>query len=253
MSIIPDKKVEQLQFCESHWPVWLAQFAGLGVSQLQIQNFKQLTQAARTAFDAAQAAKQAARAAVTNQDQALRAAITNAADLIRVIKSYAELTNNPDAVYALAQIPSPSAPTPALAPTRPINIRLQLESNGGLTIQWKAAPNSPATPDLDESSSGVTYSIYRRLPGESAMRIVGTATPPRTGAVRGYASWTDNDIPAGSNGITYAIQGARGELAGPTSDAFVVTLGMGGGGLTATMSPANATSGGGTSTVKMAA
>lgn len=50
MSVIPDKKVEQLQFCESHWPIWLSQLAAIGVSQLQIQNFKTLTMAARAAF-----------------------------------------------------------------------------------------------------------------------------------------------------------------------------------------------------------
>ena len=52
MSIIPDKKVEQLQYFEAHWPVWVANAAGIGVLPAAANSFKSLTQAARTAYDA---------------------------------------------------------------------------------------------------------------------------------------------------------------------------------------------------------
>ena len=32
MSIVPDKKVEQLQFCEAHWPVWTSNATGIGIT-----------------------------------------------------------------------------------------------------------------------------------------------------------------------------------------------------------------------------
>jgi thymidine phosphorylase len=92
------------------------------LTSAQVQAFSSLTTAARKAYDAAQTAKQAYRAAITNQDQAIAAAVANAADLVRFIKSFAENTNNPDAVYALAQIPAPAERTPAPLPGKPENV-----------------------------------------------------------------------------------------------------------------------------------
>lgn len=247
MPVLPSKKVEEIQFGESHWPVWNVSPTSIGMSTQSVQAVKTAVMAARLAFDQANAARQAAKAATVGSDNAIRAMHELLAEAVQQIRLYAETTNNPN-VYQLAQIPPPAAPTPALAPTKPVNIKLQLETDGGLTIQWKAAANSPSTPNQDDSTQGVQYSIYRRLPGESSLRLVGTANPPRRGGKRAFATWTDDDIPTGSNGITYAIQGTRGTLEGPMSDAFVVTLGMGGGGLTATMTPAT-----GVNAVKMAA
>lgn len=241
MSTIPDSLQDQLAFCESHWPVWLQAPTQIGVTAQMIQDFKGLTVDFRAGYDSSVAARAASRAATVTMQNARDAALASAGALVRTIRAYAEQTSNPD-VYALAQIPPPAPPSPALAPTKPTNIELELEPNGALTILWKPTPNSPATPNLDASTSGVTYSIFRRLPGEEALRLVDTvaARPSRR-----YSSWTDENIPAGASangGITYAIQGTRagGGLVGPMSDAFVVTLGMGGGGgLTATMSPAS--------------
>lgn len=250
MSTIPDTIPEQLAFCESHWPVWLQAPTQIGATAQMIQDFKALVVDFRGGYDASVSARAASRAATVSMQNARDAALTSAGALVRTIRAYAEQTNNPD-VYALAQIPPPAAPTPALAPTKPTSIELELEPNGALTILWKPTPNSSATPTLDASTSGVTYSIFRRLPGETALTLVDTA--PARGARR-FSSWTDENIPAGasaSGGITYAIQGSRsgGGLVGPMSDAFVVTLGMGGGGLTATISPASTSA----SNVKMAA
>ena len=122
MGIIPKPKVEQLQWCESHWPTWNDASASIGLTPTQTGSFKSLTQSARAAYDAAQNAKQAYRAAITAQNVALSAATSNAQDLIRVIKGFAELTSNPNNVYAFAQIPPPAVPVPILikrlAPSR---------------------------------------------------------------------------------------------------------------------------------------
>ncbi|XVJ60188.1 MAG: hypothetical protein HEQ23_12640 [Tepidisphaera sp.] len=219
MSIIPDKKVEQVQFCESHWPIWTTNAVAIGLTAAQTLAFKNFTTAARSAFDAAQNAKQAYKAAVTAQDAALRLAVGNAADLIRVIKSFAELTANPDAVYSLAQIPPPATPVPASAPGKPTNIGITLLPTGAITLAWDA--------DNATASTGGFFSVLRKLPGQAAFTTLGGA-PGSTAETR-RMSFTDETIPtsAAASGAQYIIQGQRGTLTGEPSDAVTVQFGVG--------------------------
>ncbi len=221
MPIVPDKKVEQLQFCESHWPIWTTNAALIGLTAAQTTAFKNFTTAARTAYDAAQTAKQAYRAAVTNQNQALTLATANAADLIRVIKGFAELTTNPNAVYSSAQIPPPATPVPAVAPGKPTNIGVTLEPTGAVTLTWDATDSA--------ASSGAFFSISRKLPGAAVFTVLGGA-PGSTASVR-RMSFTDVSIPtsAAADGAQYIIQGQRGTLIGIPSDAVTVQFGAGSG------------------------
>lgn len=216
MGIIPDKKVEQVQFCESHVPVWLGNAAGIGLSEAQTTTFKTLTGKARAAYDAAQAAKQAYKAAVTNQNAAIAAAISGpggASDLIRVVKGYANLQANPDAVYAVAQIPPPAAPTPAPAPGQPEKVAVTLEPTGAVTLTWKAR-NAAA-------NAGTFFTITRRLSGEGGFTLVGTT---------GVKTFTDSTIALGTTGATYIITGQRGDRVGPPSEQIGVQFGVGSGG-----------------------
>lgn len=217
MPVIPDKKVEQVQFCETHWPVWNANAAAIGLTSAQAGNFKTLTLAARAAYDAAQNAKAAWHAAVTNQNQAIRAATENAADLIRVIKGFAELSANPDAVYAVAQIPPPATPVPAQAPGRPNNVSVALEPSGAITLSWEAA-NAAA-------GSGAFFNISRKLPGQTGFTPLGGA--PGTTSETRRMSFTDTTVPtsAAGAGAQYIIQGQRGTMLGAPSDAVTVQFG----------------------------
>jgi len=221
MPIIPNPKVEQLQFCESHWPIWQAQAAAIGLTAGQVTAFKTLTTSARAAYDAAQNAKQAARAAITAQNAALAQATANAADLIRVIKGFAELTSNPNAIYSLAQIPPPATPVPASAPGKPENFLVTLEPSGAITLTWDAANSAAGT--------GAFFNISRKLPGQTAFTIVG-GSPGSTAETR-RMTFTDYTIPttAAQTGAQYIVQGRRGTMMGAPGDAITVQFvdGMG--------------------------
>lgn len=215
MSVIPDKKVEQVQFCESHTSVWSENASGIGLSSAQAGAFKNLTTAARAAYDAAQMAKQAYRAAITTQNAAIAAAISGpggASDLIRVIKGFANLQSSPDAVYALAEIPTPAPPTPAPAPGQPTNVSVTLEPTGAITLAWKAR-NAAA-------NAGTFFTITRKLAGDATYSLVGTT---------GERKFTDATITLGTPGATYIITGQRGALVGQPSEAISVQFGVGGG------------------------
>ncbi len=227
MAIIPDKKVEQVEFCEGHAPVWTAAPpAAIGLTAVQCSAFTTLTTSARKAYNDAQAARLAYHAAITTQNQAIAAAVNNAADLIRFIKSFAEATSNPNAIYGLAQIPPPATPVPATPPGKPANIAVVLEPSGAITLSWDAS-NSAA-------GSGAFFNIARRLPGQSAFTPLG-GTSGSTSASR-RMSFTDATVPtsAAGAGAQYIIQGQRGTMLGTPSDALVVQFGIDGPGLTFT-------------------
>ena len=225
MGIIPLVKVEQLQWCESHWPIWTANAAAIGLTAGQVVSFKTLTQSARAAFDAAQNAKQAYHAAVTAQNAALTQATSSAADLIRVIKGFAELTSNPDPVYALAQIPPPALPVPAQAPGKPSKFNVTLESTGAITLTWEATDSS--------ASSGAFFNIARKLPGQTAFSSLGGTSGSTNESRR--MTFTDTSVPtsAAGAGAQYIVQGQRGTRIGEASDAITVQFGTDGGSFTA--------------------
>jgi hypothetical protein len=212
MGIMPDKKIEQLQFCESHWPVWTANAAAIGVAPAAVLAFKNTTIAARTAYDAAQNARNAARAATTTQDGALGQMRTAAADIIRSIKAFAEQQANPDAVYGLAQIPPPALPTPAPAPGLPTEVAVSLESNGAVTLRWKAVNSAP--------NAGTFFSIRRKTAGQTGFILIGNT---------GGKVFTDETITQGTTAAWYIIQGHRGTEDGPATEQIGVQFGVGGG------------------------
>lgn len=222
MTILPETLPEFIAFCETHVPVWEADFATLGITSAQASQFKNLTSVARASIKEAQEAREASKAATITQNAAVRDVRDLAADLIRTIKAHAENQATPAAVYASAQIPTPRAPSPLRAPGEATNIRVTLESGGAVTLSWQAQ-NAAA-------SSGAFYNVLRKLPGQSNFTSVGGA-PGTTSASR-RMRFTDATLPASAagGGAQYIIQGQRGADLGEPSEAVVVQFGVGGAG-----------------------
>ncbi len=222
MAVLPPTILEQIEFCEAHLPVWNEVATSIGLTAAQLTAFSPKVTNARGAYNAAIAAREAAKAATVDMKADATLMRQNASDLIRAIKNYAENQANPDAVYSLAQIPPPSGPTPLPAPGRPTNIEVTLQPNGSVTLSWDAV-NAAA-------SSGAFYNIYRKLPGQTAFTGIG-GTPGATTQSR-RMSFTDATIPtsAAGSGAQYIMQGQRGTLVGDPCDAVVVQFGIDGGG-----------------------
>lgn len=233
MAVLPPTIIEQIEFCEAHLPVWNELATQIGLTSAQLTAFSPKVSAARGAYNAALAAREASKAATTDMKADAGLMRSAASDLIRAIKNYAENQSNPDAVYALAQIPPPSGPTPLPAPGRPTNIEVTLLPSGAVTLSWDAV-NAAA-------SSGAFYNIYRKLPGQTAFVGIG-GTPGATSLTR-RMSFTDATIPtsAAGSGAQYIMQGQRGTLTGDPSDAVIVQFGVDGGGGMVISNATNAT------------
>ncbi len=211
MATLPPSKLAQIQFFETHIPIWQANFAAIGLTTGQVTTLTTLTTAARTAFDASEAAREASLAATTTLNNTHRGMRDFGGGLINTIRAFAETGNNP-AVYATAQIPPPAAPSPAPPPDAPTNPLAALENNGSITIRWDVTQPAPG--------AGIYTAILRQLNGAGAFVPLGDT---------GEKQFNDPTVPPGSQRVTYLLQTRRSGSSGqssPFSEPLTVFLGV---------------------------
>jgi hypothetical protein len=217
MPVQPDSRVQQIEFAESHWPIWNVAPASVGLTPAAVTAIKNAAGSARTAWSKSRDARDASKAATIayyNETDNMKSLV---AEAIKAIRLYAQSTNNPN-VYSAAQIPVPAQPSPLPPPGQPTDVTATVEPTGALTLTWTAT----------SEGSGAVYLVRRRLHGQSNFALIGAAQPARNSR---FKTFTDDTLPAGANDIDYIIQGQRGGEAGPDSRVFNVTLGGSGAGL----------------------
>lgn len=212
MGVIPPSKADLLTFCEAHVPVWIAAPTSIGLTAAQATSFDAATKLMRNKQIAAETARNASKAATLTYDDATDALRDLVGLLVKTIKLYADNNANPEAVYAAAQIPAPSAPTPNPPPGQPTNFKFELESGGLLTMRWKSE-NSAA-------SGGAYFSVARRFGGEGLFTMIGGTSAK---------VFTDDSIPLGAGSVSYIVTPRRSGVAGTPSDLITVQFGVGGG------------------------
>lgn len=224
MGVIPVQTAEEITFGEVHAPVWAAAEANIGLTGAKCAAVSAAVAAARAAYTQAQAAREAAKAATNNLNVKMSELHPLLAEAVQTIRLFAESTRDPN-VYTLGSIPAPAAPRPAPPPTQPVRLSAAIIPGGTLRISFRA---------IDPTNAGATtYIVSRKLHGEAAFRVVGTAGSSRStnGAKlpRGFKYFDDADLPAGSNNVQYMVQGQRGAVFGLSSEALTVTIGGGAG------------------------
>lgn len=158
-------------------------------------------------------AREAAKSATTAASLKFGELRRSVADLVRIIKTFAQTTGN-DNVYVLAQVPPPQNPSTVPPPAKPTDLRIALDpSTGAPTITWKAA--NP------RGSSGTSYIIRRRTAATGAFDFIG---------VTGTKKFIDNTFFAGPDSVQYTVQGQRSDSSGPVSDILIINFGRVSGG-----------------------
>ncbi|MFO0857501.1 MAG: fibronectin type III domain-containing protein [Phycisphaerales bacterium] len=210
MPTYPRERIQFLQWCEAHWPVWVKSPTSIGLTPGQVTAFQQLTQEFRAAVTAQTTAKDAFKAATEAVKDDESATREEASALVRAIRAYAVNTNNPE-VYQVAQIPAPQPPGVVPPPGQPTDFGIGLNSDGSITIRWKATH--------PEGSFNVVYFVQRKLVGEDAFTLIGGT---------GEREFTDTTLPVGIDGATYIFTAQRGQVQGQPSRQLTVTFGSGG-------------------------
>lgn len=206
MAVLPDSRLGQLEFFESHNSIWTSSSAGIGLTAAQMTTLVSLTTAARSTYQAMLAAQQASKNATQAWYDAQEAMSAKGADYIKTIKAFSATTNNPG-VYTIAQIPPPKAPAPAPVPTQPTNLSGAISPQGVLTLSWGSDRSGP--------TSGIFFHVERKLGDNGPWTSLG-ATQELT--------YTDAAVTTYGTVVTYQVQSRRGDKFSPWSMPLVVDL-----------------------------
>ncbi len=214
MSNIPSQpKLDQIVWFETHLPLWAATPTAFGITAAQVTVIDTATKSARSAYNAAQTAKQAAKNATIAQDAQVRTMLAGGRDLVNIMKSFIENTNNLS-LWAQAGLEPNARPGTAPDPTAPYTLAGSLDSQGNVIVKWKAS--QPA------GISGVIYSVRRSVDGGPFVLLDSI----------GGKVFTDETVAIGTQSVAYAIKAKRGAQASEWSEALTLRFGrVGGGGM----------------------
>lgn len=218
MSLVPRKTLEMLQFAAQYNSVWRTQPAQIGLTPAQLTALNDAYDQASANLSQQQSLKESAKAATVSARASERLLRERLADLIKSIRAFAANSDNPDAVYALAQIPPPASPAPRPAPGTPTDFRIEFSQDGLLTLRWKCD---------NRGSGGVVYTVERRT-------ITGGGLGPWSSlGVTGERRFSDDRIPPAPR-VEYRVTAQRGNVRG-TPAIFGVSFSSGAGGGTASI------------------
>lgn len=187
-NVLPGPRDEMIQWFSDRIADWAANAASIGLSAAQVTALATLVNDAEGVLAAATAARIASRDATVDYHNGADTLRTYGADLIKVIKAFAESTNDPT-VYSTASVPPPAPPTPAGPPDKPTDLEASLVLPYGIRLNWKGS-----------AARNAYFGIFRRLPGETGFTFLQT-TKDKT--------YDDTTIPTGVASVEYYIAAFR--------------------------------------------
>jgi hypothetical protein len=203
-------KNEQIVWFENHISAWQAAPTSYGTNAAAVSNLASAIVAARAAYNNAQLAKQNAKNAVVGQDEQVANMLAIGRDLVNVMKSFIENSNNP-ALWAQAGLVPDADPGTAPDPVAPYQLNANLDSQGNVIVKWKTS--QPA------GVSGVIYSVRRSVDmgqGDGGYVLLDSV---------GGKEFIDTTVPVGAASVSYAVQAKRGNQTSGWSEALTVKFG----------------------------
>lgn len=209
MSTLPESRKAKIEYLEARIDQWIENAAAIGLTGAQVASLQGRITAARGDLDNVVAARAVSRDRTLEFHTSTDAMADLGADLIKMIRAYAETTKNPD-VYALASIPAPATPTPAGPPVPPTGLTSTLTTDGTILLRWKGS-----------LAAGTFFSVWRQT------------IPAAGGALTEFVQigsvadkkFTDTTIPACVQ-ATYVVRAHRGSAASTASEPTIVRLGQ---------------------------
>lgn len=215
MPVLPETKLGQLEFFESHKDAWSDHAPAIGLQTSAVSSFKPLITSTRDAYNAMQIARDASKAATQAYYNAHSDMLGTGRAFIAAIKAFAETSRNAN-VYVLANIDPPAPPSPTPAPDVPTDLVGTISPSGGVTLTWNA------------TRSGATRGIFFLVERQRASE---TAWTPLGGVME--KAFLDPSPMLGDGPVQYRVRAGRNEA----SSAWTVPISFNipcGPGLTAT-------------------
>jgi len=209
MSVPPAPIVDRIEWFEQRITSWSSTPANVGLTAAQCTALLAAIDAARKAYEDAQAARIAAKNATIQQSIALRTLSDLGGDAIRYIRAFAQSKTTPearDAVYAAASVPPLAPPTPAGPPEIPTDLVGDPNADGTVTLRWKGT-----------TSNQTFFSIWRRTGNNTTWMQIGAVATK---------TFIDATVPGGTPSVRYYVRAQRNNQLSPASDEAIVNLGM---------------------------
>jgi hypothetical protein len=204
MPVLPSKNVERIQWFEQRIAAWTASAVGIGITVPQATTLSAKIIAARTAFNAAETARQASKNATLSLNTSMSDLSDFGADLIATIKAFAETTNNPN-VYVLASVPPPAPPGPVGPPEAPTDVSADPNADGTITVKWKGS-----------TANQTFFSVWRKTSAQSQFVQIGAIATK---------TFIDDGVPNGVTAVSYVLRAQRGTSVSQASEQVTVQFG----------------------------
>jgi len=211
--VLPSSREQMIAWFSDRVADWAANAAAIGLNPAQAAEIAMRIAAAQNDLQTATDTRIASRNATVNFHDSADSLREYGADLVKVIKAFAESTDD-QGVYSLASVPPPAPPSPAGPPPAPTGLTAKLLPGGGLRLSWKGT-----------TSQGAFFGVYRKAEGETAFTFL-DAPADKT--------FDDTTIPAEANTVTYYIQARRDDFR-VDSGHLAITFGAGGQATTMTL------------------
>jgi hypothetical protein len=210
MRVVPRKYEPKISYYRDRVARWAAHADQIGTSAEDVAALAALTEEAREALAAQQAAQMAARSATLRLKLAMEKMGERGGGIMTQIRVRA--LQEGAGVYSLAGIAARKKKSPLGPPGRPYAFDAELGALGWLTLRWKCKH--------PRGAQGTMYQVWRRVGNVGAFERLGMS---------GEKTFVDKTVPAGAGVVMYKIQAVRTTAEGEWG-VFEVSLGVRGGG-----------------------
>jgi hypothetical protein len=202
---LPRSRTAALAWIEGHLTDWNTNQAAIGLTSASVIDLTQDAANARAALTSVEQIRAASTAKTQDFYSKVDTAHKQASDMVATIKAFAENTDTPATVYALANITGKNPPTPAQPPETPAITSAQIAADGNVTIGFTG-----------RGPTGTVWLVSRKLDTQTSYTFLGQSD----GKV-----FIDTTLPIGVTTATYVVKGVRGTLSGLSSPPTTFQLG----------------------------
>lgn len=205
MAILPNSREEMIQWIENRIAVWAAAPTAIGLTMAEVTELASRLNTAKNDLDSVVEIRIQSKSLTSQYHLSSDALRSLAADMIKVIRARAEVTNDPS-IYNKALIPQPATPTPLGPPATPTDLAAAINSAGYIDLAWKG------------SREGGTQFIIQR----QAIPLEGNNGPWSSIAAVAGNDFADTSVPIGVRGVNYRVYAQRsGGNSAPTESTTV--------------------------------
>lgn len=206
-----------LRFFEQRINRWRAAASQLGIAVSDVDTLDDAVTDALELVKKVDALRNELAAAKEARDEALADVRGFGGDMVKSIRTYAELMQEPEN-YTTAQLPAPRTRRTLPDPQVPQRVKAALRNDGAVDVTWRAPSGG--------YEGKVFFTVHRSIifVGPDGAFLPPTA-PREIGTAGGDRMFTDRTLPPGVGRVQYMVMAHRGKRRSDLSEPAVLRFG----------------------------